>query len=151
MEGKLLIQIALGTGLLFTSILISATAALLMAWLVQVWSPWFYAEPHLPKLVVLLTAVSLLVLGVITTNVWLWALHLYQLSALATLEESVYFSLVSFTTLGFGDVILPKEWRILSGMIATNGFLNFGILTALMVEALRHVRVGQHHVKHPNT
>ena len=55
----------------------------------------------------------------------------------------MYFSLVSFTTLGFGDVLFPPEWRLLSGMAAANGLLNFGLLTALLVEALRHVRLGQ--------
>jgi hypothetical protein len=64
-----------------------------------------------------------------------------------TLEEAVYFALVSYTTLGFGDVLLEKEWRLLSGMAAANGLLNFGLLTALLVEALRHIRLGQMDVR----
>jgi hypothetical protein len=66
---------------------------------------------------------------------------------LSTLEEAVYFALVSYTTLGFGDVVLSREWRILSGMVGANGFLNFGLLTAVMVEALRHTRLGQHEAR----
>jgi hypothetical protein len=45
--------------------------------------------------------------------------------------------------LGFGDVLLPQDWRILAGMTAANGFLNFGLLTALLIEALRQIRLGQ--------
>ena len=55
-------------------------------------------------------------------------------------EESVYFSLVSFTTLGFGDVILPDEWRILSGFVAADGFLLFGLNTAVLIEAMMRMR-----------
>jgi hypothetical protein len=37
----------------------------------------------------------------------------------------------------------PPEWRILSVMAAVNGFLSFGLLAALLVEALRLVRLAQ--------
>jgi len=90
-----------------------------------------------------IAGVSLWVLGVITAGVWLWAFAYQWIGAFVTLEEAVYFSLVCFTTLGFGDVLLPQDWRILAGMTAANGFLNFGLLTALLIEALRQIRVGQ--------
>ena len=44
---------------------------------------------------------------------------------------------------GHGDLVPVKEWRLLAGMEAVNGFLNFGLLTALLVEALRQIRLGQ--------
>lgn len=143
----MLLQIALGSALLVVSMLVAAALALAMEWVFGRLTPWLLAEPHAPKLGVVILLVAAGVLGIITAGVWLWALALYAVGALPTLEACVYFSLVSFTTLGFGDVILPMDWRILSGMIAANGFLNFGLLTALMVEALRHVRLGQHEVR----
>ena len=48
--------------------------------------------------------------------------------------------MVAFTTLGFGDVILPQEWRLLGGLAAANGLMIFGFLTAMLVETLRHTR-----------
>jgi hypothetical protein len=101
------------------------------------------AWAHRPKLVLMIAGVSLWVLGVITAGVWLWAFAYLWIGAFGTLEEAVYFSLVCFTTLGFGDVLLPQDWRILAGMTAANGFLNFGLLTALLIEALRQIRLGQ--------
>jgi hypothetical protein len=92
--------------------------------------------------------VSLWVLAVITTAVWIWALALFAVGAFDGLEQAVYFSLVAFTTLGLGDVIPPVEWRILSVMAAVNGFLAFGLLTALLVEALRQVRLAQIETRH---
>jgi hypothetical protein len=91
----------------------------------------------------MLVCVGIWILGVVTICVWIWALSLWSLGAFPTVEASVYFSLVAFSTLGLGDIVAPQEWRILSVMAAVNGFLSFGLLTALMVEALRQVRLAQ--------
>jgi Ion channel len=137
------IQLAIGTGLLLASILIAAISAGMMEVAFQRAHRWLMREPHRPKLMALIAGVSLWVLGIITAGVWIWAGAFYALGIFPTLEEAVYFAIVSYTTLGFGDVLLPKEWRLLAGMAAANGLLNFGLLTALLVEALRHVRLGQ--------
>ena len=104
---------------------------------------WLLREPHRPKLLLVMTLVSLGMLAIVTVSVWIWALAFWGLNLFATLEEAVYFALVTYTTLGFGDVLLDQKWRLLSGLAATNGLLNFGLLTALLVEALRHIRLGQ--------
>lgn len=77
------------------------------------------------------------VLVAMTLETWLWAGVLLYTGAVQTVEGAVYFSLVCFTTLGFGDIILAKEWRILSSMIAVNGMLIFGWSTAFMFEVMR--------------
>lgn len=139
----MLIQIATGTALLTVNIVISALAALLLEMAFRRFHPWLVRPPQRPKLVIMLVGVGLWVLSVVTIGVWVWALAYLMLGALPSLETAVYFSLVTFTTLGFGDVILPPEWRLLAGMEAANGFLSFGLLTALLVEALRQVRLSQ--------
>lgn len=137
------VQIALGSVLIFVSILIGSLGALVMEVALARWDRWLMREPHRIKLVLVVAVVSLWVLGVVTLGVWIWALALNALGVFTTLEEAVYFALVSFTTLGFGDLLLPVEWRILGAMAAANGLLSFGLLTAFLVEALRHVRLGQ--------
>lgn len=142
------IQLALGSGLLLVNVLIMAVAAFLLEVAFRRLHPWVIAPPQRPKLLLLLIGVCLWVLAVVTTGVWIWALALRGLGAFPTLETSVYFSLVAFTTLGLGDVLAPQEWRILSIMAAVNGFLSFGLLTALLVEALRQVRLAQLETRH---
>lgn len=146
----MLLQIAIGTGLLLLNVLVMAIAALLLEMAFRSVHPWLIAPPQRPKLLLMLIAVGLWILAVLTVGVWIWALTLYHVGAFATLEESVYFALVAFTTLGLGDVIPPQEWRILSVMAAVTGFLSFGLLTALLVEALRQVRVAQLERRHKN-
>lgn len=89
---------------------------------------------------VFISIAMLIVLGGMTINVWLWAFVLLVTGAENGLEPAVYFSLVCYTTLGFGDITLPVEWRLLSAMIGANGFLMFGWSTAFMVELLRKTR-----------
>ena len=137
------LQIALGTGLLLVNVMIMAVAAFLLEVVFRRVHPWVIAPPQRPKLLLLLVGVCFWVLAVVTIGVWIWAMALNGLGAFPTLEEAVYFSLVAFTTLGLGDVVAPQEWRILSGMAAVNGFLSFGLLTALLVETLRQVRLAQ--------
>jgi len=79
----------------------------------------------------------------ITVSVWIWALTFCWLDIFGTMEAALYFALVSFTTLGFGDVLLPVECRLLGGMTAANGFLSFGLVAALLVETMRNIRIGQ--------
>jgi hypothetical protein len=139
----MLTQIAIGTVLLIVNITLAAIAAMALEVLFQKTHPWLMREPHRPKLVLLVAGVSLWLLGVITVGVWIWAVAYYWLGAFPTLEQSVYFSIVAYTTLGLGDVVLPQAWRILSGMEAANGFINFGLLCALFIEALRQIRLNQ--------
>ncbi|MGB7260700.1 MAG: ion channel [Albidovulum sp.] len=137
------IQIFLGTVLMLLSVLVSGLAFWAFEVLLMRSHAWLIREPHLPKLALVLTMSVVWVLGMVTAGVWIWALALWSLGIFATMEASVYFSLVAFTTLGFGDILLPQAWRLLGGMAAANGLLSMGLLTAMLVEALRHVRVGQ--------
>jgi hypothetical protein len=141
-------QIALGSGLLLLNVLIMALAAFLLEVVFRRAHPWLVAPPQRPKLLLLIIGVCLWVLAVVTAGVWIWALALWILGAFPTLEAAVYFSLVAFTTLGLGDLVAPQDWRILSVMVAVNGFLSFGLLTALLVEALRQVRLAQLELRH---
>ena len=141
------IQIALGTVLMLMSIVVAGVAFLFLETFLMRSQDYFSREPHQPKLLLVLIVTVIWILGMVTAGVWIWAIALWLLGIFITIEASVYFSLVAFTTLGFGDILLPQNWRLLGGMTAANGLLNMGLLTAMMVEVLRFVRVGQLEVK----
>lgn len=144
-------QIALGSVILVVNVTIAALAAFVIEGVYRRAHGWLVAPPQQPKLLLLLIGTALWVLAAITASVWVWALSLYGLGAFPTLEASVYFALVAFTTLGLGDIVPAHEWRILAAMAAANGFLHFGLLTALLVEAMRQVRLAQiDHRRHPS-
>jgi hypothetical protein len=85
----------------------------------------------------LLSSAVILVLLANTVCVWLWAILFHLLGVFPTLEEAVYFSMVSFTTVGYGDVVVEHSWRILSGFVSVNGLLAFGVFTAVLIEIIR--------------
>ena len=117
----MLIQIALGSALILITIVIAAIGIWITESLITWGNPWFVRRPHAPKLALVLAMAVLTVLGVMTASVWLWALAFMLIGVFDTMELAAYFSLVAFTTLGFGDVLLPLQWRILGGMAAANG------------------------------
>ena len=139
----MIIQIAIGSALMLTTIVFAGATLLAVEMLVRRIRGWLMREPHAPKLAAILVGAAFWIMGVVTIDVWLWAAAFDLLGVLPTLEASVYFALVSFTTLGYGDVVLPQDWRLLGGMCGANGFMIFGFLVAMLVEALRNVRLGQ--------
>ena len=79
------------------------------------------------------TIVVLTILHTLQIIVWALAyLYLLPENVLDTFEEATYFSFVTFTTLGYGDITLAGAWRILSGIEALNGVLLLGWSTALL-------------------
>ena len=139
----MLLQLAIGTVLLVVSVLFAAAMSYLLRRVLSLAGGWLARHPHQPKLAFALSSVVLWTLAMMTGVVWLWALAYYWLGAFSTLEASVYFSLVSFTTLGYGDELLPHRWRILGGLEAADGLLLTGLATAVLVELLRNIRQAQ--------
>ena len=78
----------------------------------------------------------LVVLGLFlahTIESWIWAVFYWLAGETKNLSEAVYFSTVTFTTLGFGDVTLSENWRLTSSLQAVSGILLFGWSTAFLV------------------
>ena len=62
-----------------------------------------------------------------------WALFYVLVGALPDLETAVYFSLTSYTTVGYGDVVPPEPWRLLGPIEAAVGVLMLGWSTGILV------------------
>ena len=69
-------------------------------------------------------------------NIWLWATLyiLLECPPLESFSDALYFATVTYTTLGYGDIILSEPFRMLSGIEAANGFILFGWTTAFIFE-----------------
>ena len=55
-------------------------------------------------------------------------------------ETALYFSMATFTTIGFGDVVLKAPWRLISTIEGANGLMLFGWSTAFLTSFLSKVR-----------
>ncbi len=75
----------------------------------------------------------LLFLSAHTIQIYLWAFAFGSAGALAGYEAPIYFALVSYSTLGYGDVTLGSDFRIFGAMASICGVLMFGLTTAFLV------------------
>ncbi|MGH1439063.1 MAG: potassium channel family protein [Cellvibrionaceae bacterium] len=101
---------------------------------------WLNNPASFLKTSIVMTAVVLWTLLAITIIAWVWAFLLLQVGALNALEEALYFVTVTLTTLGYGDITLNANWRLLSSMIAVNGLIIFGLNTAFLVQFIQKTR-----------
>jgi len=95
----------------------------------------------------ILTASFLLILNFI--EAFIWAITYYLLPGITefdSLEKAIYFSLVTFTTLGYGDITIGSDNRILSGFEAINGILLLGWSTTIMFSVMQFIwdKITQH-------
>ena len=84
---------------------------------------------------------------------WLILLHLIEISlwallyawrqAMPDLHAAFYFSAVTYTTTGYGDLVLPEAWRLVGGIEALTGILMCGWSTGFffaVVNRMYHSR-----------
>jgi hypothetical protein len=83
--------------------------------------------------------VVLLMLFFSFVEITVWAGVYLLVGAVEKLEAALYFSLVTFTTLGYGDVLLDERWRLMAAFEAANGIIIFGMTTAVVVAVVQRV------------
>jgi len=72
-------------------------------------------------------------------EVFVWALTYIALNAIEGLERAMYFSMVTYTTLGYGEIVLDEQWRLLASFEAANGIIMFGWSTAIVVAVVHRL------------
>lgn len=132
----MILQLTLGSALIISTIFISVTLIGIAVEVLIGFASKLSRGSHTLESLLALGVTTTWFVFVITVNVWMWALAFFWLGIFSEFEEALYFSLVAFTTLGFGDIILPHDWRLLSGFTATAGFLLFGLGTAFLFEIM---------------
>jgi hypothetical protein len=56
-----------------------------------------------------------------------WAALFVFLGEFSDYGTAFYHSTVNFTSLGYGDIVMSPQWRLLGGFEAANGVLMFGL------------------------
>ena len=143
----LLANLMIGTMVIAGTVMIHTLGLIVlthwMRWIVH----WFRLHRHsFGKSVAMVTTV-LGLFFVHTIEVWVWAAAYLVLGVVSGLEPALYFATITFSTLGYGNIVPAAGWRILTALEAVNGFLLIGWSTAYLVAAsTRHgpFRIGEH-------
>lgn len=87
------------------------------------------------------------VLGLVATHtaeIWLYAVAYLAIGGFPDFETALYFSTTSFTTIGYGDVVLDHRWRLFGAIEGANGLLLFGWSTAFLFSVTARLRALEH-------
>ncbi len=138
MDSNLIRELALATGLVSATVVIHLIGIdllqLLTRWHLDRFTTWI----HLDRTIVPLG----IVLGLFVLHgveIWLYALVYWLMGLLPTLEQSLYFSISAYSTVGETGAILPVEWRVVGVLEAINGMLLIGWTTAFLFQILDHL------------
>lgn len=87
------------------------------------------------------------IFGALFVQVAIWACFYRVLGTVDDMETALYFSAVTFSTLGYGDLVPSHEWRLFSALEGVVGLLMIGWSTAYLTAAGLRVgpfRAGEH-------
>lgn len=134
--------------LFIAAVLIVATTAIHAGGMVLAIRMMHPHDEHLKRLrqmhIYRVSGIVLLMFNASLLEVLLWA-GTYRLSgAIEGFEEAIYFSMVTFTTLGYGEIVLDENWRLLSAFEAANGIIMFGWTTAIILAAVQRIYFSGH-------
>jgi hypothetical protein len=74
-----------------------------------------------------------------------WALYYFGKGAIENVEDAFYFSAVTYTTTGYGDLVLPQAWRLAGGVEALTGILMCGWSTGFFFAVVSRLYQTQPH------
>ena len=89
----------------------------------------------------LLLAATIGIFAIHTIEIWLFAALYLRLQAFSDFEQALYFSTVSYASIGYGDVLMPKDWRILGAIEGAAGIIMLGWSTAFLVSLLTQLKL----------
>lgn len=135
----MLTEIAIAAAIVSVCLVIHVAGILLMAdWLLRRRDDLERtASPRYFAVLIVGLFVAIMFLHLIETS--LWAVFFYTQNLFSDFETSLYFSMVSYATIGYGDVLLPRRWRLLGVIEGFSGVLLCGISTAFLFAVINAV------------
>lgn len=139
----MLIELVLATVMVVFTALIHLSGLAVLTWLLRSHSR-VMRQLRIMPMTVLLTA-ALGIVAIHTVEIWAWAtLYLFGLGTFSHFEEALYFSTQTYSSIGYGDVLMPMRWRILGAIEGGGGIIMLGWSTAFLVSVLTQLKLLGH-------
>jgi hypothetical protein len=87
----------------------------------------------------IVSGVVLLALLAHLMEIAIWALVFDFCGEFPQLSMALYHSAVNYTSLGYGDVVMSAEWRLLGPLETADGMLMFGVSTAMIFAVIERL------------
>ena len=85
----------------------------------------------------LLMAVMLILMLGNLLQIAIWGALFLWLGEFSELAEAVYHSAVNYASLGYGDIVMSKNWKLLGPLEAVNGVLMCGMTAGVLMGMLQ--------------
>lgn len=102
-----------------------------------------FAELKVLPLTLLLTA-AVGILAIHTIEIWTYAGLYLALDCFGGIEDALYFSTVTYASIGYGDLLLPHGWRLVGAIEGAVGVIMLGLSTAFLVSILTRLKLLSH-------
>ena len=132
-------QLLYGTIIITVVVIFHVVSLVGLARLLKRWQDAYSLFNHVVGMVVGLGFSVFFIIGIHTVEAWSWAYIYFSIGEFSTLHEALYFSIVTSTTLGYGDLILSENWRLLSTFEVMGGLLLFGASTVFLMGLTRYI------------
>lgn len=97
---------------------------------------------HRAAIVVLLCVFGVFALH--TVEIWFYAALYRFLGETESFEQALYFSTTTFVSLGYGDIVLSPNWRMISAIEGANGVILFAWSTTFLLTVTRKLNLFEH-------
>ena len=128
-----MLELIIGSSIIFANIVIQCAAVvLLIRYLIKKETMLLESTSYLIDITVVIIVLSFLFVGhLIQFSVWAGLFML--LNEFKDFNTALYHSIVNFSSLGYGDIVLSEDWRLLGALEACNGILMFGLSTGTLM------------------
>jgi hypothetical protein len=79
-----------------------------------------------------------------TAEIWLYAVLYRLLGEASSFADALYFSTTSFASIGYGDIVLSPQWRLIGAIEGANGVILFAWSTAFLLTLNRRLNLLEH-------
>ena len=138
----MLVQLILATAMVVTTVLVHLFGLAILMRVLRSHSRIFCKLRIMP--LTLLLAATIGIIAIHTAEIWLFALLYLQLGTFGHFEQALYFSTVTYATIGYGDLVMPHQWRILGAIEGAAGIIMLGWSTAFLVSLLSQLKLLGH-------
>lgn len=138
----LLTQLLLAGVMVVVTVIMHLIGLALLARALRAAMRWPPSVKLAPIALLVFAALGLFVIH--TAEIWSFAALYLALQAAPDFEQALYFSTVTYASIGYGDVLVAKPWRILGAIEGATGVIMLGWSTAFLVSLLAQSRLLRH-------
>lgn len=130
----------LSTLMVALTVIIQIGGLAVLIWIMRWRAPRIASLSYVLQQAGVILVVVLGLFAVHAVQIWLYAAVYMALREFQSFEAALYFSTSSFTTVGYGEIVIESRWRILAAIESANGFLLLGWSTVFLISVLSRLR-----------